>query len=110
MTVAFSDDSGDYNVGATVSVEITYDQVADAVQIPSFAVTTTDGASTVTVRSDAGDETRTVTKGLTEGTMVQITGGLEAGEEVVINLPAGPGVGGQGGPPSFGATTEGEGS
>jgi macrolide-specific efflux system membrane fusion protein len=111
VTVAFSDDSGDYNVGATVSVEITYDQVVDAVQIPSFAVTTTDGVSTVTVSTDGGEETRTVTTGLTEGTMVQITSGLEAGEEVIISFPEGPGGGGgQGGPPAFGAATEGSGS
>lgn len=88
VTVMFSDTSGDYNVGATVTVSITYEEVEDAVQIPSFAVTTnTDGTSTVEVKTDGGTETRTVTTGLTSGTMVQITEGLEEGETVVIDLP-----------------------
>ena len=36
VTVAFSDTSGDYNAGATVSVDITYAEVDDAVQVPSW--------------------------------------------------------------------------
>jgi multidrug efflux pump subunit AcrA (membrane-fusion protein) len=88
VTVAFADTSGDYNVGASVTVEITYAEVDDAVQVPSFAVSTaTDGSSTVEVKTDNGTETRTVTTGLTSGTMVQITDGLRAGESVVISLP-----------------------
>jgi macrolide-specific efflux system membrane fusion protein len=88
VTVAFSDTSGDYNVGANVTVEITYAEVTDAVQVPAFAVTTnTDGTSSVKVKTDSGTETRTVTTGLTSGTMVQITDGLEAGESVVITMP-----------------------
>lgn len=87
VTVMFSDDSGDYNVGATVTVDITYEEVTDAIQVPSFAVTTnTDGTSSVKVKTDDGTETRTVTTGLTSGTMVQITEGLDEGETVVIEL------------------------
>ena len=88
VTVMFSDDSGEFNVGATVTVDITYEEVEDAVQVPSFAVSTgTDGTSTVEVKTDGGTETRTVTTGLTSGSMVQITEGLDAGETVVIDLP-----------------------
>jgi membrane fusion protein, macrolide-specific efflux system len=109
VTVAFSDDSGDYNVGATVSVDITYAEVKDAIQVPRFAISTTDGASTVTVSNDGKEETRTVTTGLTSGTMVQITSGLEAGEQVVLDFPdigGGDGGGNPGGPPNFGGATE----
>ncbi|HWJ64896.1 MAG TPA: hypothetical protein VNS19_23195, partial [Acidimicrobiales bacterium] len=49
--------------------------------------TGTDGTSTVEVKTDGGTETRTVTTGLTSGSMVQITEGLDAGETVVIDLP-----------------------
>ena len=87
VTVAFTDDSGDFNVGATVTVEITYDEREDVVQVPAMAVTTADGTSTVTVRSDDGDEERTVDTGLTSGSMVEITSGLEAGEQVVVTVP-----------------------
>ena len=110
VTVAFADTSGDYNVGATVTVEITYAEVTDAVQVPALAVATaTDGTSTVEVETDGGTETRTVTTGLTSGTMVQITEGLRAGESVVVTMPGRP-TGGDGsdeGAPSGGAPTGG---
>lgn len=97
VTVAFRDTSGDYNVGATVTVDITYAEVADAVQVPAFAVTTnTDATSSVEVKTDDGTETRTVTTGLTSGTMVQITDGLEAGESVVVTMPGRGNAGGTG--------------
>ncbi len=86
VTVAFTDDTGKYHAGATVSVAITYAEVQNAVQVPSLAVTTTDGASTVKVRTASGDETRTVTTGLTSGNLVQITSGLKAGEQVVVTF------------------------
>jgi macrolide-specific efflux system membrane fusion protein len=107
VTVAFSDDSGDYNVGATVMVEITYDQREDVVQVPAVAVTTVDGTSTVTVRSDGSDEERTVETGLTSGTMVEITSGLEAGEQVVVAAFGARGGGGpDGGPPDLSAGSD----
>jgi macrolide-specific efflux system membrane fusion protein len=107
VTVAFTDDSGDYNVGATVMVEITYDQREDVVQVPALAVTTVDGTSTVTVRSDDGDEERTVETGLTSGTMVEITSGVEAGEQVVVTAFGGRGGGApDGGPPGLSAGTD----
>jgi macrolide-specific efflux system membrane fusion protein len=107
VTVAFTDDSGDYNVGATVMVEITYDQREDVVQVPAVAVTTVDGTSTVTVRSDDGDEERTVETGLTSGTMVEITSGVEAGEQVVVTAFGGRGGGApDGGPPGLSAGTD----
>jgi macrolide-specific efflux system membrane fusion protein len=86
VTVDFTDDSGDFNVGATVLVDITIAEVQDVVQVPSFAVTTDGDSSTVTVTKDGKEETREVTTGLTSGGMVEITSGLEAGEEVVIKL------------------------
>lgn len=90
VDVVFYDDSGGFVVGTTVSVAISYAEVADAVQVPARAVTTTDGSSTVTVRTDGGDEERTVTTGLTADGMVQIIDGLSAGEQVVIAAPTGP--------------------
>lgn len=96
VTIEFSDESGDYNAGATVLVELAYGDPTETVQVPSLAVVTADdGATTVTVRTSDGDETRSVTTGETSGTMVAITSGLEAGEQVVVSLPgAGRGGGG----------------
>ena len=94
VTVAFQDASGDFNVGASVSVTITYAQEADALSVPTRAITTADGTSTVEVATGDGTETRTVELGLVDGTMTQVTSGLVAGESVVI---AGPSFGGPGG-------------
>ena len=47
VTVDFTDDSGDFNVGATVLVDITIEEVEDVLQVPVMAVTTTATASTV---------------------------------------------------------------
>jgi macrolide-specific efflux system membrane fusion protein len=72
-----------------------------------MAVTTVEGTSTVTVRSDDGDEERTVDTGLTSGSMVEITSGLEAGEQVVVTVPgARDGGGPDGGPPAFSADSD----
>ena len=87
VTVTFTDTSGDYHPGANATVEITYAEVPDAIQVPSLAVTTDNGTSTVTVSANGKEETRVVTTGLTSGGMVQITSGLRAGEQVVVQLP-----------------------
>ena len=88
VTVAFTDTSGSYNAGASVSVAITYDEVADALSVPVRAVTTDGSTSTVEVQTAGGTETREVTTGLTVDGMVQITSGLSAGDQVVLAAPA----------------------
>jgi multidrug efflux pump subunit AcrA (membrane-fusion protein) len=52
-----------------------------------FAVTNSNGTSTVTVSNNGKQKTRTVTTGLTSGGMVEITSGLRAGEQVVLSRP-----------------------
>ena len=93
VTVAFDDTSGEIHAGSTVNVEITVAELADAVQVPSFAAHTTDGQPSLTVRTESGDEERAVTTGLTSGGMVQIVSGLQAGEQVVLTRGAGLGGG-----------------
>lgn len=111
VTVRFDDASGDFNVGAKVTVAITYDHVENAVQVPSRAVSTEGTTSRVTVRGDGGDETRTVTTGLTSNGMVQITSGLKTGESVVITFgrPGGTGSGTPSGAGPGGGLTNGGG-
>ena len=54
-----------------------------------MAVTTTDGQATVIVTDDDGnEETRQVETGIASGGMIQITSGIEAGEQVVIRIAA----------------------
>ena len=97
VQVSFTDSSGGYNSGAKVDVKITYAQKQNAVEVPTFAVSTQNGASTVTVSKNGAKETRTVTTGLTSGNMTEITSGLAAGEKVVITVPNIPGLTGRGG-------------
>ena len=56
VTIAFTDTSGDFYVGADVDGRRSPTrEVEDVVQVPAFAVTTTNGTSTVTVSSGRHD-------------------------------------------------------
>ena len=89
VTVAFTAGSHQIFVGSTVTGAIDTNTRDGVLQVPARAVTVTSGASTVTVRHNGRDETRTVKTGLTANGMVEITNGLKEGEQVVIQLPAG---------------------
>lgn len=90
VEVTFEGAADEFHVGATADVEIVYEEIADAVQVPAQAVTSTDGRSTVIVVGDDGDrETGTIETGITSGGMVQVTSGLEAGEQVLITMQTG---------------------
>jgi macrolide-specific efflux system membrane fusion protein len=93
VTVSFTDSSGGYNPGATVLVSITYAQKHNVVEVPTFAVNNTGGTPTVTVVNNGTKQTRDVSTGLTSGGMVEITSGLQPGEQVVISLPNFGGIG-----------------
>jgi macrolide-specific efflux system membrane fusion protein len=85
VVVEFSTTSGEYNPGATASVSIVYKSIPNAVQVPVTAVSfSSSGSSTVTVDDNGKRSTRTVQTGITSGGMIQITSGLQAGEEVVV--------------------------
>jgi macrolide-specific efflux system membrane fusion protein len=86
VTVDFTDDSGDFNVGATVLVEITIEEVEAVLQVPVMAVTDDGDGSTVTVTKDGKEEERVVTTGFSSGGMIEIKSGLEEGEQVVISF------------------------
>jgi multidrug efflux pump subunit AcrA (membrane-fusion protein) len=116
VTVSFTDGTGTFNAGATAQADVTVATVDNVVEVPALAVTSSGTNATVTVRTEAGDTTRPVTTGLTSGGMVQITGGLQAGEQVVVAVPArngriggagfgGGGTGGSGSGPTTGTGT-----
>jgi macrolide-specific efflux system membrane fusion protein len=104
--------------GVSADVDLVYERRTDVLTIPSLAVTTTDGRSTVTkVAADGTQSTVDVTVGETSGNLTEITAGLVEGDEVVLAVftpggnrsgqngnegpqLSGPGYGGfQGGPP-----------
>jgi RND family efflux transporter MFP subunit len=71
--------------GMSASVVVTVDEVSDVLWVPSAAVTTSGGQSTVTVRTDGVDSTVTVETGLEGDSGIEITSGLEADQQVVID-------------------------
>ncbi len=100
VVVTVLGDPAGFNAGAGATVAIVYNELKNVIEVPSFAVTTANGVSTVTVEAaDGKKSTRTVTTGLTANAEIQITSGLKAGENVVIALP-----GGIGGPHSAAGT------
>lgn len=72
--------------GMTANVSVITAQRDNVVSVPSAAVSTAGGASTVTIRTNGQDETRTVVTGLKGDGTTEITSGLNAGEQVVMSV------------------------
>lgn len=84
--------------GLSAEIEIVYERRTDVLAVPSAAVTTTDGVSTVTQLDDDDEEVDVeVTVGETAGTYTEITGGLAEGDEVVVAIQTPTSGGGTGG-------------
>jgi multidrug efflux pump subunit AcrA (membrane-fusion protein) len=98
VTISFDAAADEFYVGSTVTGDIATNTRENVVQVPSIAVTTTNGVSTVTVATNgttAGPtEARTVTTGLVAGGNTEITSGLKDGESVVITITRPGGAGG----------------
>jgi multidrug efflux pump subunit AcrA (membrane-fusion protein) len=72
--------------GATVQVDITYNQLANVLRVPSAAVTQTNGVSFVTLTQNGKKVQRAVTTGIVAGGQTQILSGLSAGDQVTITI------------------------
>jgi len=71
--------------GVSVDVEIIYERRTDVLAIPSAAITTQDGASTVTVVAEDGTRTETTVEvGDSAGQYTEILSGLEEGATVLV--------------------------
>ncbi|WP_084100293.1 efflux RND transporter periplasmic adaptor subunit [Demequina sp. NBRC 110051] len=79
--------------GTSVDASIVTLREADVLAIPANAISTTDGASTVTVVGDDGEtEEREVTTGGTIGAYTEITEGLTEGEQLEVTVMASAGT------------------
>ena len=100
VVVEFNDESGDFYVGTTVIAEITVANRTGVLLVPSAAVATENGQSTVQVAldgtADGRVKTRAVTTGETSGNQIEITSGLAAGDQILVELPGFAGVPGGG--------------
>ncbi len=90
--------------GVGVTASIVYERRTDVLTVPSAAITTADGTSTVTKVVDGKNVTTAVTVGETSGTVTEITKGLSAGDSVLVTVftpgsgsGSGTGTGGAGG-------------
>lgn len=79
--------------GISVTADIVYLRRVDVLAVPTNAITTSDGVSTVTVVDDAGtEESREVTLGDSIGTYTEIVSGLTEGESIVFTTVTGSGT------------------
>lgn len=74
--------------GMTASLTVTTATAPNALVVPARSIRGSGANATVTVRGPNGDEQRRVTTGLSNGTLTQITSGLERGEEVLYTVTA----------------------
>jgi multidrug efflux pump subunit AcrA (membrane-fusion protein) len=91
VTVTFDTDSKDVYVGSSVSAAITTTERTNVLQVPSQAITTSNGTSTVLVAkdgtADGPTETRTVEVGVSLNGQTEITSGLSKGDKVIVSVP-----------------------
>ncbi len=69
--------------GMTATLDVTTNEITDALVVPTRSVSGTGNFSSVRVKTDTGNEVRAVTTGISNGTLTQILSGLNEGDEVV---------------------------
>lgn len=82
-TVEVSNKDGRLLWGMNADAQIVAVSVKDTLTLPSSAIKTTSGASTVSVLDGGTLESRTVKIGATDGSRTEILAGLEEGQEVI---------------------------
>jgi macrolide-specific efflux system membrane fusion protein len=82
-TIALTDVPPSVKVGMTTSVSVVVDSVADALELPSAAITTAGSVSTVEVLEAGHEVTRVIKTGLVGDTETQVLSGISAGTLVV---------------------------
>ena len=71
--------------GMSASVVVTANEAADVLWVPTAAITSAGGQSTVTVRKDGKDTTVQVTTGLAGDTGTEVTSGVSEGDQLVVS-------------------------
>ncbi|GAA5025458.1 biotin/lipoyl-binding protein [Microbacterium fluvii] len=85
VSIAVTGDGEGLFDGVSVDVSIIYERRTDVLAVPSAAVTTADGTSTVTVVADDGTQTETpVEVGDSSGSYTEIVSGIDEGTTVLV--------------------------
>jgi macrolide-specific efflux system membrane fusion protein len=94
-TLSITSDTSNLRTGLSASIQVTTGQAANALSVPTAAVSGTGANRTVLVVNSDGSTTRTpVTVGVEGDSADQITSGLKAGQQVQIPQVASAGNGG----------------
>jgi macrolide-specific efflux system membrane fusion protein len=97
VTITLTTKPSGVRLGQTSSVEVAVASATDVLYVPTAAVRTAGGQSTVTVLQNGKQVAKTVQVGVKGDTGTEITSGLNLGDTVVIatgGTGTGPGVGG----------------
>jgi RND family efflux transporter MFP subunit len=94
VTITLDDPAEALKDGMSASVVVTTAQVTDVLWAPTAAITTAGGRSTVTVRKDGKDTTVQITTGLAGDSGTEITSGVSAGDQLVVDTSSSGGVSG----------------
>jgi macrolide-specific efflux system membrane fusion protein len=100
VTITLTGRPAKARIGQTSTVTVEVARADDVLYVPSAAVSTAGGQSTVTVLENGRPVVRTVTTGITGTNGVEIKSGLEEGEQVRLTTASGDsdGASGRGGP------------
>ena len=79
--------------GATASLQIVYKQLSDVLLVPTPAVSRAGGGATVLVQDGSRQVRTTITTGASSAGQTQVTGGLTAGQQVLVAVSTGTGGG-----------------
>ncbi len=85
LRIEFAEPPADLFHGMKGKAVIRGAEIKDAILVPAAAVSSSGTKHSVTVSKDGKTSSREVTVGKTDGKMVQVKSGLEAGEKVVVS-------------------------
>ncbi len=88
VTIKVTGTHTDLLPGSAVGVAITVQQLSDAITVPTAAITTTNGKTTVDKMINGTAKPTAITIGQTLGTLTQVTGGLSAGDQIQVSFRA----------------------
>ena len=105
VTIAVTGAPTGLYAGATATVSIIVEQIENAVQVPTAAISYSSGGNaTVTLVQNGSDVSRVVTTGVVASGETQITSGLTSGDKVLERVVKFNGVAGGGGRSLFGGS------
>lgn len=104
VVITLTDKPAKVRIGQTSTVTVEVSRAEDVLYVPSAAVSTAGGQSTVTVLENGKPVVRTVTTGITGDSGVEIKSGLEEGDQVQLTAISGSTTSGNGGFPGGGNT------